>query len=62
MAGLHSSGFWSLYNMAGLHSSIYEVCTIWLDYTVADLWSLYNMAGLHSSGFMKFVQYGWITQ
>ena len=36
--------------MAGLHSS---------DLAIKFL---YNMAGLHSSGFMKFVQYGWITQ
>ena len=37
--------------MAGLHSS-----------DLAGLKFLYNMAGLHSSGFIKFVQYGWITQ
>ena len=47
MAGLHSSGFIQ-----------YEVCTIWLDYTGGFI----KFVQLHSSGFMKFVQYGWITQ
>ena len=41
--------------MAGLHSSDF-IYTIWLEVADCTIWLDY------SSGFMKFVQYGWITQ